>query len=324
LDGQERLHQGKGGGGVKSALQGPSIGGFVSGNGVDLDIKPDIQLDSRVIKYAPFIGGGLLFLILATAGLSKAGCSNNHTPPGHEGYIRSVPLVGAGEFVGVQKGPTSTGWVWRQRVVNIDVRPRTFSEEMLIVTSDQLELRFRAHARMKPKAGSIAAIVEKFGGEKWYENNVRGPFRGEVRDRVQKLEPFEVKGQMDEIAAGVLDAMQKRFADDPVEFLDVVIGDIQYPKVVVDSVIRKFVTNQDNDRKDIELKIAQRQIDIGIAEAQGIADSQKIIRTTLDPMFLQFEALRAIEELAGSKNTTFLVMPFSKNGNSPVIMNMGN
>ncbi len=273
-------------------------------------------------KIGPVAGAAAIIMVLAVVGLSRVGCANHHTPPGHEGYIRSKPLVGAGAFVGTMVGPTSTGWVWRQEVVNIDMRPRIFSEEMQIVTSDQLELHFRAHARIKPKAKSVKGIVEKFGGENWYENNVRGPIRGEVIARVQKLEPFEVKTQMDEIAAHVLEAMQKRFADDPVEILSVNIGDIQYPKVVVDSVIRKFVTNQDNERKDIELKIAQKQIDIGIAEAEGIADAQKIIRTTLDPMFLQFEALRAIEELAGSKNTTFIVTPFSENGAAPIIMSM--
>jgi regulator of protease activity HflC (stomatin/prohibitin superfamily) len=89
---------------------------------------------------------------------------------------------------------------------------------------------------------------------------------------------------------------------------------------VVDSVIAKFVTNEENERKDIELEIAQKQIDIGIAEAQGIADAQKIIRTTLDPMFLQFEALRAIEEMAGAPNTTFMMMPVSKGGQMPIVM----
>jgi hypothetical protein len=37
-------------------------------------------------------------------------------------------------------------------------------------------------------------------------------------------------------------------------------------------------------------------------------------------MFLQFEALRAIEELAGSPNTTFLMMPMGKNASTPVLM----
>jgi len=256
------------------------------------------------------------------AGLSRIGCANHHTPPGHEGYIKSKPLVGAGSFVGTQHGPKSTGWVWRQNVVNIDFRPRTFSEEMSILTSNRLELAFRAHGRVRLRRETVREVVENFGGENWYENNVRKQFRSVVRDQVQRLEPFEVKDKMGAIGDAVLATMRERYKDTPVDFLSVDIGDIQYPQVVVDSVIRKFVTAEDNERKDVELKIAQKQIEIGIAEARGIADAQKIIRTTLDPMFLQFEALNAMEELAGSSNTTFMVMPFSKNGNAPIILSI--
>jgi hypothetical protein len=39
-------------------------------------------------------------------------------------------------------------------------------------------------------------------------------------------------------------------------------------------------------------------------------------------MFLQFEALRAIEELASAPNTTFMIMPMNKQGASPVIMQL--
>jgi hypothetical protein len=279
---------------------------------------------NALLKIGPAAAALIVVSVLIVAGLSRVGCANHHTPPGHEGYIKSKPLVGAGSFVGTQHGPTSTGWVWRLSVVNIDIRPRTFSEEMSILTSNRLELAFRAHGRVKLREGTVRAVVENYGGENWYENNVRKQFRSSVRDRVQRLEPFEVKDKMAEIGEEVLAAMQERYKDSPIDFLSVDIGDIQYPQVVVDSVIRKFVTNEDNDRKDVELKIAQKQIEIGIAEARGIADAQQIIRTTLDPMFLQFEALRAIEELAGSKNTTFMVMPFSKGGNSPVILSVDN
>jgi len=268
--------------------------------------------------------GGTFAVVSAMAllGIAGVGCKNLHTPPGFEGYIRSKPIAGAGAFVGTQTGPTSTGWVWRQTVVNIDVRPKTYSEDMVILTKDRLELHFRAHARILVRQGGVKDVVERFGGENWYANNVGQQFRSVVRANVQALEPFEVKNQSGQIAAEVLTAMRARYQATPFEFLSVDIGDIQYPDVVVQSVIRKFVTNEDNERKDIELKIAQRQIDIGIAEAQGIADSQQIIRTTLDPMFLQYEALGAMEDLAGSKNTTFLVMPFAKGGAAPVIMNM--
>ena len=254
-------------------------------------------------------------------GIARVGCVNRHTPAGHEGYLRSNPIAGAGAYVGSQRGPTSTGLVWRQEVINIDMRPHTYSEDMSIITAERLPLAFRAHARIQLRKGSVRAVVEKFGGENWYPANVRDQYRSEVRAKVQALDAFAVKARSGEIAEAVLGDMRKRYEGTPIEFISVDIGDITYPQVVVDSVIRKVVTNEDNERKDIELRIAQRDIDIGIAEAEGVADAQRIIRTTLDPMFLQYEALGAIEALAGSNNTTFIIGPMGKNG-APILMNV--
>ncbi|MCC6999065.1 MAG: hypothetical protein IT370_30915 [Deltaproteobacteria bacterium] len=254
-------------------------------------------------------------------GIARVGCVNRHTPAGHEGYLRSNPIAGAGSYVGYQRGPTSTGLVWRQEVVNIDMRPRTYSEEMSIITAERLPLTFRAHSRIQLRKGSVRQVVERFGGENWYLANVRDQYRSEVRGKVQALDAFAVKSQSEQIGDAVLADMKKRYEQTPIEFLSVDIGDVQYPEVVVNSVIRKFVTNEDNERKDIELRIAQREIDIGIAEAEGVADAQRIIRTTLDPMFLQYEALGAIEQLGASPNTTFIIGPMGRNG-APILMNV--
>ncbi len=289
----------------------------MSSNGIAGNAK------DAVARLAPMSGGIALLAIVAFVGIARVGCVNLHTPAGHEGYVRSNPFVGAGEFVGTQEGPTSTGWVWRQRLVNIDVRPRTFSEEMSILTRDRLELAFRAHARIRLREGEVKSVVEDFGGENWYQNNVREQFRASVRERVQALEPFEVKEQYLEIAESVLEEMKERYGDTPIEFLSVDIGNIQYPEVVVDAVIRKFVTNEQNERKDIELQIAQRQIEIRKARAQGISDAQQVIRTTLDPMLLQHEALDAIEQLSGAENATFVVAPATEDGAAPVLLNIG-
>jgi hypothetical protein len=263
--------------------------------------------------------------VLATIalGAGKVGCVNRHTPPGHEGYLRTNPIASAAEFAGTQRGPTSTGLVWRQEIVNIDMRPRTFSEDMSIITAERLPLTFRAHARIRLREGTVRDLVEKFGGENWYPANVREQYRSEVRAKVQALDAFSVKARSGQIADAVLADMSRRYEATPIEFLSVDIGDIEYPQVVVDSVIRKFVTNEDNERKDIELKIAQREIDIGIAEAEGVSDAQRIIRTTLDPMFLQYEALNAIEQLAEAPNATFIIAPSGKGGGgAPFILSL--
>jgi regulator of protease activity HflC (stomatin/prohibitin superfamily) len=277
-----------------------------------------------VARLGPGVVAALALTAVVTfAALSRVGCDNRMTPAGHEGYVKTNPIFGAAEYDGIQRGPTSTGWVWRREVINIDTRPRTLSEDMQILTAERLELQFRAHARIQLREGSVKDLVEQYGGEDWYVANVQQQFRAATRSKVQELEAFEVKDRMDEIAEAVLADMKGRYANTPIEFLSVDIGNIEYPVVVVDSVVKKFVTNENNERKDIELEIARRQIDIGIAEAQGVADAQQIIRTTLDPMFLQYEALKAVEQLADSKNTTFVVVPYSQGGNAPLIMNVG-
>lgn len=262
-------------------------------------------------RIAPAAGALFVIIVFSTIALSRLGCSNHHTPAGHVGYVKSRPIVGAGEFVGIQRGPTSTGWVWRQHVVNIDVRARTFSEEMNIPTRERLELSLKAHARIRIRPDRVRELVERFGGESWYASNVRDPYRATVRDMVQRLDVFEVKDQMRRVGDEVLAELQARYRDTPVEFLSVDIGDVVYPRGVVDSVVAKFVTNEENERRDIELEIAERQIEIGTAEARGIADAQRVIRATLDPMFLQFDALRAIEDLAAAGKGSFLLMPLS-------------
>jgi len=280
-------------------------------------------VSSSIAKRLVPILAGLAVTVVAVVGLSRVGCVNVHTPPGYVGYVRSEPFFGAGEFVGTQVGPTSTGWVWRQHVVNIDVRRRTYSEEMVVITAKGSELQFRAHARIALDPKKIRDVVERYGGPDWYVSNVQRQFQNEVRQAVAPLDPFEAKNRSFEIAETVKSALNERYKDSPFLFESVDIGDIQYPPTIVTSVIRKFVTFQENERRDIERRIAEAQIAIGSAEARGIADAQQTIRTTLDPMFLQYEALGALEELADSQNTTFVVAPFSKNGSSPMIMSLG-
>lgn len=286
-----------------------------------MDIIQGSQPPPRQAPRWIFAAVGLLGLAGVSLAVGSVGYGNHHTPAGHQGYLRTQPFVTAAEFVGVQSGPTSTGMVWRQEVVNIDMRARTFPEDMKILTAERLELHFTAHARIRLRADSVKSLVEDYGGANWYEANVQQQFRSIVRGKVQSLEAFDVKSKMGSIADDALAELKERYEGTPVEFLSVNIGNIDYPTVVVQSVVRKFVTNEDNERKDIELEIAQRQIDIGIAEAQGVADAQRVIRTSLDPMFLQYEALKAVEELAESPNTTFVIMPTGENS-APLILDL--
>jgi len=277
-------------------------------------------------KFGPSVGAFAILGVLAILLLSRAGCGNHHTPAGFEGYIKSKPLFSAAEFIDVQTGPTSTGWVWRQEVVNIDIRPRTYSEQLEITTRNGLKIKFRAHAVIALNEGTIQNVVEKLGGEDWYRKRVAEVLKGALREKVQSYpDIYAVKNKSTEIAKHVKDFMATQ--TDPeiqksIVFKNIYIGEIRYPTSVVKSVITKLVTSQESEKKNVEAKIALKRIEIREAEADGIKVEQEIISKTLDPMFIQYEALSAVEQLAGSPNTTFLVVPFTKTGGAPLIMNL--
>ncbi|PIP12145.1 MAG: band 7 protein, partial [bacterium (Candidatus Stahlbacteria) CG23_combo_of_CG06-09_8_20_14_all_40_9] len=62
------------------------------------------------------------------------------------------------------------------------------------------------------------------------------------------------------------------------------------------------------------LKKAEKQAEVKVVEAKGIAQAQRIINRTLTVKYLQHEAIEAYKALAGSPNTTFIIMPTSPEG----------
>src|SRR5687767_2947440 len=128
------------------------------------DIKPPLRERVR------FVGklGILVAVMLAMMVINAIGGSNVFTPAGHEGYVFQQPLaIGQREFVRTQRGPTSSGWAWRYGVTNLDMRITTYSEELKIFSSDNLEVTFEAHARIRLKGGSAKEVVERYSGPEW-------------------------------------------------------------------------------------------------------------------------------------------------------------
>ena len=247
---------------------------------------------------------GLLFVVIVVLMIiNSAGGSNAFTPAGHEGYVYQQPLaIGQREFLRVQKGPTSTGWGWRYFVTNLDMRLSTYSEELKIFSSDNLEVTFEAHARIRLRSGSAKEVVERYSGKDWYANNVRRPYTTSVRETVRKVEAFTIKDKSLEIAATVLERMRKEYADTPVEFVSFSIGNISYPKSVEERVVQNLASEQRRQRMEVARQIAEAGASILEVRAKGEAEAQQIEQATLTPLFVQHEAAELYRDLAQEKD----------------------
>jgi hypothetical protein len=62
------------------------------------------------------------------------------------------------------------------------------------------------------------------------------------------------------------------------------------------------------------IHVEQQKAQIRIVEATGIAEAQRLINATLTDKYLQHEAIKAQERMAGSPNHTAVYIPTGQNG----------
>ncbi len=94
----------------------------------------------------------------------------------------------------------------------------------------------------------------------------------------------------------------------------VLVRNVSLPDKVRDAIDSKLAAEQDARKMEFVLQKAEKQAEVKVVEAGGIAKAQAIINRTLTTKYLQHEAIDAYRELAGSPNTTFIIMPTSPEG----------
>jgi hypothetical protein len=259
----------------------------------------------------------VILRILVLVGLFSLGaCSNPMTPPGSEGYVIENPrMFGTGGFRGVMTGPSNYGVsLYRNEVLNIDIRPQTYPEEFNILAKDELNIYFRFQSIIKVKKGAIKDVVEEYAGLNFYPRFIREPLRAMVRKHVQKLDSRQVKEMRSEIAEAVMVELRGYLKGTPFVAISGVVGNIDYPKVVTQAVEKKLAAKQLLDEKETQRQIAKKDAEIRIEEARGIAEAQKIINSTLSLKYLQHEAILAQRAMADSPNHTTVYIPSGANG----------
>jgi regulator of protease activity HflC (stomatin/prohibitin superfamily) len=260
-----------------------------------------------------------------------AGCTNPSTPAGYVGYVTKHPYTTAERFYELQTGPTSTGLGWMLAVTNISVTPHTSTEAFggpdAVLAKDNLRIEFRAHLLWKIDPVNVRTFVEKYGAggddpeEMAYNNFIKEPFRTYTRDEVQKFDGLDIKENIDGIGSAVQDRILKLTQGTPFTIISVVIGNIQYPEAVAESVANKLAATQVLEQTTIEIQTAKAKAQIREAEADGIAKAMDTINQKLTPLYVQYESIQAQEKMVSSPNHTEVYIPVGPMG-VPVVGTM--
>lgn len=263
--------------------------------------------------------------------LALGACTNEVTPEGFQGYIFHVPLlVGEAGFVGTQKGPTSTGVTWRQYVVNVDVRPKNYTEDFQVLSRDNLLVGFQAHARIAIRDSGVKQLVEELGSgqpvgqdgpPEWFVRAVKQNVRSAVRDTVYTYDAYDIQAKTQDIGTKILQRLRDEYAETPIEIEAISIGNITYPEAINAEIQRKLAAEQDLERMGRERQIAEQEAQIMVTQARGRAAAQRIVNETLTPLYVQHEMLEGFRALSKSPRVTIVSTP-TGDGSSPVLVSV--
>jgi len=267
------------------------------------------------------------------------------------GYVTRGSIFGKEAFYGTQVGPTSTGLGWMLKVVNVSITPYTFTEKFdssqAVLSKDNLMLFFQSHIIMRIDPSGVKSFMEEFSTiyDKNYDDSLvidayrsflRETFRTFCRDEIQKRDGMVVKGDIITIGASIMSRLDEVTKGTPFRISMAVVGNIQYPVQVSNSVAAKLAATQELERQQtlVEIQKKKREQTVIDADASGqatvitstaggrgvVIDAEAkakaidLLGDKLTPLFIQLLAIKVQELQAENGVSNTIYIPTGPNG----------
>jgi regulator of protease activity HflC (stomatin/prohibitin superfamily) len=178
---------------------------------------------------------------------------------------------------------------------------RVLSADGLEVEID-LTILFRLLADKAPE-------VQRTLGKSYRDVIVRPITRTKIRDFAAYYDAVSLYStKRDDFQQRLFTAIEKEFLDRGLVLEQVLIRNINLPESVKKAIEAKINAEQDAQKMKFVLDKEKQEADRKRVEAQGIADYQNILTSSLTDKLLQYEQIKAQKELAASPNSKIVVM----------------
>jgi prohibitin 1 len=189
------------------------------------------------------------------------------------------------------------------KLETIEENVKVPSQEGLIVTLD-VSIIYRVRTDM------AAEIKQTVTGD--IKNTLLIPYiRNGIRDIISGYEAKSVYSEdgRKEIASKLKIRLEERLSD-RLFIEDVLLRDVLLPEKVANAIEDKIDAEQKSQKKEFELISAEKDAEIEIARARGIAESNKIIAGSITDEYLKW---KFIEALSLNSNANVIYVPTEAN-----------
>jgi regulator of protease activity HflC (stomatin/prohibitin superfamily) len=188
-----------------------------------------------------------------------------------------------------------------------------------VLSADGLEVTIDLTVLFRIVSEKAPDIYRKIGMN-YVDVIVRPLSRTRIRDISANYDAVALYStKRDEFQTRIFNAIEKDFSGRGLVLEQLLVRNITLPESVKKTIESKINAEQDAQKMQFVLQKEKQEAERKRVEAQGIADYQRIITSTLTDKQLQYEQIKAQKDLASSPNTKIVIMGNGKG--TPMMLN---
>jgi regulator of protease activity HflC (stomatin/prohibitin superfamily) len=188
-----------------------------------------------------------------------------------------------------------------------------------VLSADGLEVTIDLTVLFRIVSAKAPDIYKQIGLN-YVDVIVRPLSRTRIRDISANYDAIALYStKRDEFQTRIFNSIEKDFKERGLVLEQLLVRNIALPESVKKTIESKINAEQDAQKMQFVLQKEKQEAERKRVEAQGIADYQRIITSTLTDKQLQYEQIKAQKDLAASPNTKIVIMGNSKG--SQVLLN---
>ncbi|NTV46652.1 MAG: prohibitin family protein [Chlorobiales bacterium] len=189
-----------------------------------------------------------------------------------------------------------------------------------VLSSDGLEVTIDMTVVYRLDPQQCTKIRSEIGpGLAYIDKIVRPTARTRIRDNAVIYNAVDLYSlKREEFQTKIFESIKKDFEGRGIILENLLVRNISLPESVKSAIETKINAEQEAQKMQFVLQKEQQEAERKRVEAQGIADYQKIISSSLTDKQLQYEQVKALQELVKSNNSKVIIMGSGK-GSSVLI-----
>ena len=194
-----------------------------------------------------------------------------------------------------------------------------FESQMQVLSSNGLEISLDVSVLYQPKASELG-LLHQTKGSNYLDIVIVPNIRAVARSVVGRYTPEQLYStKRDAIEEEIFDELKKGVESQHVQINDVLVRDVTLPNTIKQAIERKLSQEQMSLEYEFKLESARKEAEKVRIDAQGKADANRILNSSLTTNILRDKGIEATTKLAESPNSKVIVIGSGKDG-LPIIL----